>query len=101
MKKQDENEKYIYYHGQSEGWNVKIDFYGNGPDVAPSHTFRAYFSAAYYGDLETAKRAARRHRNICCREVGLPVPLLIDRYRKHAPPHYLVAQGHTGRRRHA
>lgn len=98
MKRVSTNEKYIYRHAQSEGWNVKLAFFGNGPDVEPSHTFTAYFNDAYYnGDSEACKRAARRFRNLCCREVGLPIPKLRDRYRKHAPPHYLVAQGHTRR----
>ena len=88
-----ENEKYLYRHAQSEGWNVVISFFGNGPDVAPSHKITAYYSDSYYaGDSERSKSAARRFRNMACRELGLPIPRLTDRFRKHAPPHWQVAQ---------
>lgn len=88
-----ENEKYLYRHAQHDGWNVRILFFGEGPDVGPSVVISGYFGdSGYGGDPERSKAAARRFRNMSCRELGLPIPKLTDRYRKHAPPHWSVAK---------
>lgn len=97
-----ENEKYLYRHARDDGWNVRILFFGDGPDVEPSGVIHGYFSdRGYGGDSERSKNAARRFRNMSCRELGLPVPKLTDRYKKHAPPHWSIAKQVLPRQRRA